>query len=236
MRSVWVCGFRRIAQGDPPAVAGGATSRGGGGAACCWGCVVLGAAPGGGASLPGPGGEVQRLALLAPGVLSLHFLLFLRCEVVLNVEPQPNFLWRFALDLVRHSLAREVEERLDVEVVGGEDQVEERLIVHLDEVLVPVGLLILRHRGLRGVVVFAVLYHLNQDLRVNHRQRHGRVRASVLDHVLHSHRAARHIALDLEDLLLLRLQLDEGGNLGVVVGHDSLVSERRRQSVAQSKV
>ena len=52
----------------------------------------------------------------------------------------------------------------------------------------------------------------HQDLRVNHRQGHGRVEAGVLDHVLHGDGAARHLLLHLEDLLLLRLQL-HGGRL-----------------------
>ena len=84
--------------------------------------------------------------------------------------------------------------------------------MHLDKVLVPNGLLVLgKALLLRLVVVLAVLDHLDQDLRVHHRQRHWRVQTSVVDHVLHGDRSARNPLLDLENLLLLGLQLDRRG-------------------------
>ena len=70
-------------------------------------------------------------SLLAPGILALHLLLLLRREVVLDVEPNANLLGRLALDLVSHRLAGQVKQRLDVQVVRRQDQVEERLIVNL---------------------------------------------------------------------------------------------------------
>mmetsp|Transcript_279 Transcript_279/g.923 ORF Transcript_279/g.923 Transcript_279/m.923 type:complete len:381 (+) Transcript_279:921-2063(+) len=160
-----------------------------------------------------------RLTLLAPRVLSLHLLFLLRREVVCDVEPHPYLLGRLSLDLVGDGFAREVEERLDVEVVRGEDQVEEGLVVHLHKVLLPVCLLLLWDtRRLRAVVVLAVLDHLGQDPRVDHRKRHGRVRASVLNHIFDRDRAARHLALNLEQFLLLALQLDKR-RLLLVVSH-----------------
>merc|ERR1712166_286441 len=94
-----------------------------------------------------------------------------------------SLLGRLALDLVRNGLACQVKQRLDVQVVRRQDQVEERLVVNLDKVLVPNGLLVLGKALLLGlVVVLAVLDHLDEDLRVNHGQRHGRVQAGVVDH------------------------------------------------------
>ena len=73
----------------------------------------------------------QSSALLAPGILALHLLLLLRREVVLDVEPNANLLGRLALDLVRNGLAGQVKQRLDVQVVRRQDQVEQRLVVNL---------------------------------------------------------------------------------------------------------
>ena len=63
------------------------------------------------------------------------------------------------------------------------------------------------HRAKSRTVVLAVLDDLDEDLRVDHRERHRRVEAGVVDHVLDGDRAARDVLLDLEDLLLLRLEL-----------------------------
>merc|ERR1740130_2328394 len=93
----------------------------------------------------------QSSSLLAPGILALHLLL-LRREVVLDVEPNADLLGRLALDLVRNGLACQVKQRLDVQVVRRQDQVEERLVVNLDKVLVPNGLLVLGKALLLGLV------------------------------------------------------------------------------------
>lgn len=37
-----------------------------------------------------------------------------------------------------HSLAAHVEEGLDVEVIGGQDDLKEHLLVHIDEFLIPI--------------------------------------------------------------------------------------------------
>merc|ERR1712129_583449 len=95
----------------------------------------------------------QSSSLLAPGILALHLLLLLRREVVLDVEPNADLLGRLALDLVRDGLACQVKQRLDVQVVRRQDQVEERLVVNLDKVFVPNGLLVLGKALLLGLVV-----------------------------------------------------------------------------------
>ena len=64
------------------------------------------------------------LLLLAPLVLLPHLLFLARGEVVLNVEHHPDLLRRLPLDHVGHRLAGDVQQALDVQVVGGEDQLE----------------------------------------------------------------------------------------------------------------
>ena len=60
-------------------------------------------------------------------------------EVILDVERFPDLFRRLALDHVGHSLARDVQESLDVQVVCGQDQLEEGPLVDLEEVCVPGG-------------------------------------------------------------------------------------------------
>jgi hypothetical protein len=55
----------------------------------------------------------------------------------LDVEGLADLLGRLALDHVRDSLAADVEERLDIHVVGSKDDFEEHLLVDLHEFLVP---------------------------------------------------------------------------------------------------
>ena len=78
------------------------------------------------------------LTVLSPLVLAADLILLLWCEVVLDVEGLADLLWRLALDHVRDCLAANIEQRLDVHVVCGEDDLEQHLLVHLHELLVPV--------------------------------------------------------------------------------------------------
>ena len=66
-----------------------------------------------------------RSLLLAPLVLLPDLLLLGGREVVLDVERLADLLGRLALDHVGHRLARHVEQALDVQVVGGKDQLEQ---------------------------------------------------------------------------------------------------------------
>lgn len=93
-----------------------------------------------------------HLAVLGPLVLAADLLLLLGGEVVLDVERLADLVGGLALDHVGDGLAADVQESLDVEVVGGEDDLEEHLLVDLHELLVPlvdVGRLLARV----GVVV-----------------------------------------------------------------------------------
>ena len=60
-----------------------------------------------------------RFLLLGPLVLTTDLIFFFRGEVILDVESLPNLLRRLAFDHIGYSLAPNVEEGLDVEVVGG---------------------------------------------------------------------------------------------------------------------
>lgn len=58
------------------------------------------------------------LAVLGPFVLATNLVLLFGGEVVLDVESLPDFLRRLALDHVGDGLASNIQEGLDVEVVG----------------------------------------------------------------------------------------------------------------------
>lgn len=60
----------------------------------------------------------RRLAVLSPLVLAADLILLLRGKVVLDVEGLTDLLGGLALDHVGDSLASDIEERLDVKVVG----------------------------------------------------------------------------------------------------------------------
>ena len=64
-------------------------------------------------------------------VLLLDLLLLLRGEVVLDIERLPDLLRRLPLNHVGHRLAGDVQESLDVQVIGCQDQLEEGALVNL---------------------------------------------------------------------------------------------------------
>ena len=66
-------------------------------------------------------------SLKRPLVLAPHLLLFLGGEVVFDVESLTDLLGGLALDHVRHGHAGEVEQGLDVEVVGSLKEGKERV-------------------------------------------------------------------------------------------------------------
>lgn len=57
--------------------------------------------------------------LLGPFVLTTDLVLLFGSEIVLNVEGLPDLLGRLALDHVCNGLATDVEQGLDIKVVGG---------------------------------------------------------------------------------------------------------------------
>jgi len=62
--------------------------------------------------------QSSGLAVLSPLVLAADLIFLLGSEVVLDVECLPDLVGRLALDHVCDRLAADVEEGLDVEVIG----------------------------------------------------------------------------------------------------------------------
>ncbi len=63
-----------------------------------------------------------RLAVLGPLVLATDLILLLGREIVLDVERLADLLRGLALDHICNSLASDIEERLDIKVVGSLDR------------------------------------------------------------------------------------------------------------------
>jgi len=101
---------------------------------------------------------------------------------VYHIELLPNLFTGLALDHVGDHLAPYINQRLDVEIIGGYDDLEEHLLVNRDEPLVPFANI---RRSLSAVVraalisslqrlaavVFAVLQNLFQNKSSNVGQR-----------------------------------------------------------------
>jgi hypothetical protein len=64
-------------------------------------------------------GKRLCLAILSPLILTADLVLLLGSEIVCDIEGLANFLRRLSLDHVGDCLAANVEERLDVEIIGG---------------------------------------------------------------------------------------------------------------------
>lgn len=62
---------------------------------------------------------VQKHLLLSPLVLTADLILFLRGEVVLDVESLANLFRRLALDHVGNGFATDIQKTLDIKIVGG---------------------------------------------------------------------------------------------------------------------
>lgn len=114
----------------------------------------------------------DRLSILGPLVLAANLLLLLRRKVVGDVEGFANLLGRLALDHVGHGLAADIKQRLNVQVVGCEDDLKEHLLVDLHELLIPllnlggslasIGLFLIGGGGV-ATVMLAPLDHLAQN-------------------------------------------------------------------------
>ena len=75
--------------------------------------------------------------LFSPLVLFHDLLLLLGGEVVLDVEELANLLDGLVLDHAGDLGAGQLKQGLDVEVVGGHDELEEHLLLHVNVVCVP---------------------------------------------------------------------------------------------------
>ena len=133
----------------------------------------------------------QRMnLLLSPLVFTTDLILLLRGKVVLNIECLTNLFWGLALDHIRNSLASDIQQSLDVKVVGSlsrckvslrslcrtlkttyKDNLKQHLLVYLHKFLIPlvnvcgllprVGIIIVGCLRI-GLVVLAPLKNLVQ--------------------------------------------------------------------------
>jgi len=98
--------------------------------------------------------QVQKfipLLLLTPLILLPDLVLLRLGEVIPDVEGPSDLFRGLALDHVGHSLAGDIQEALDVQVVGSQDQVEENCLLHAEEILVPLGDVI--RSSLTGILI-----------------------------------------------------------------------------------
>lgn len=121
-----------------------------------------------------------HLRVLTPLVLLADLRFLLRRKVVGNVESGSNLFGRLALDHTGDRGTGQVEERLDIHVVGREDELKEENLLKVDKVGIPLlddvrhglgleRLLNLGHGFLQ--MVLAKLNDLLQDLRLDVRER-----------------------------------------------------------------
>jgi len=79
----------------------------------------------------------ECLTVLGPLVLTSDLFLLLGGEIVGDVKGLADLLRRLSLDHIGDSLATNIKEGLDIEVVGGKDDLEQHLLVDLHELLIP---------------------------------------------------------------------------------------------------
>ena len=110
------------------------------------------------------------LSLVTPRVVETDLVLLLGRKVVLDVKELADLLGALLLDHVGDGAAGQVKQRLDFEIVGGEDELKEGGLLDLAELLVPggdlSGVVSFLGAGCRVVVlvVLAVLDHLHEGL------------------------------------------------------------------------
>mmetsp|Transcript_102045 Transcript_102045/g.329173 ORF Transcript_102045/g.329173 Transcript_102045/m.329173 type:complete len:200 (-) Transcript_102045:39-638(-) len=163
-------------------------------------------------------GHVTRSSgILTPAILLAHLSLLLGREVVDDVELLADLLGVLPLDHRRDLRAREIQQALDIQVIGCQDQLKEHLLLDVDVLGVPlgdstldeVGALerLLNFLGRVVLVVLAVVDDLAQDSGLHVGQRDLLVGAAVVNHVFDERGHAGDLRLDLEDLALGALEL-----------------------------
>ena len=65
------------------------------------------------------------------GILDSNLFLLCRGEVILDVEGLPNLLGSLALDHVGNSFAGQIQQTLDVQVIGSQDELKESSLIYL---------------------------------------------------------------------------------------------------------
>eukprot|EP00250_Pteridium_aquilinum_P034470 c7635_g2_i1 orf=2-307(-) len=71
------------------------------------------------------GDYVNTYLLKSPLIFPPDLFLFLWGEIIHNIENPSDLLWSFVLYHVCHSLAGQIQQILDVQVVGSQDEIEE---------------------------------------------------------------------------------------------------------------
>jgi len=170
--------------------------------------------------------HVQHLAVLSPLVLATDLLFLLGGEVIGDIEGLSDFLGGLALDHICDGLAANVEKRLDIKVVGGEDDLEEHLLINLHELLVPllnvgclltgVGIIILGGGGVIAVML-APLDNLLEDLLIDigdgdSLSTNGLI-TEILHHVLDEHGALSNDAINCDGYTII------GGKSDFLIRH-----------------
>jgi hypothetical protein len=163
------------------------------------------------------------LTILSPLVLAADLLFFLGGEVIGNIKGLADFLGGLDLDHVCNSLASNVKEGLDIEVVGSEDNLKQHLLVDLHELLVPllnIGCLLTRVGVIIGwgwrvvLVMFAPFNDLLEDGLVDigngDSLSESSILSKILHHVLDEHGALSDLSVNWDDSTIVGLKGDRG--------------------------
>jgi hypothetical protein len=116
------------------------------------------------------------LGLLTPPVLIPYLRLFLGRKVVGNVKSRPNIIRRLSLDHTGDSRTGQIQKRLDIHIVGSQNEFKQQNLLQLDKVSIPLldhvrhdltleGFLNLSHGLLQ--MMLAKLNDLVKDLRLD---------------------------------------------------------------------
>lgn len=89
------------------------------------------------------------LGIFTPLILLANLGLFLRCEVIGDIECFSDFLRRLALDHTGDSGTGEIQQRLYIHEIGGQDKLEKNILFHSHKVGVPFLYNLIHIRGLQ---------------------------------------------------------------------------------------
>mmetsp|Transcript_53843 Transcript_53843/g.155461 ORF Transcript_53843/g.155461 Transcript_53843/m.155461 type:complete len:218 (+) Transcript_53843:246-899(+) len=123
---------------------------------------------------------VPCLSLFTPLVLLTDLRLFLRREVIGNIESRSDFLRRLPLNHTGHSSTSQIQQRLDIHVVRSENQLKQQNLFQINKIRIPLldnvrhvltleRLLNFRHGVLQ--IVLTKFDHLLQNLTLDIGQR-----------------------------------------------------------------
>jgi hypothetical protein len=119
---------------------------------------------------------LSRLSFKSPLILPSHLLLFFWRKIILDIERLTNLFGGLALYHVGDGQTRQVEQRLDIQIICSENELKKSSLIDLAKVCVPrfesvvgfgrfLGILAVLAGG--AGVLFAILYHLGQDFAAN---------------------------------------------------------------------